>query len=77
MKCPTCRCHIEPKLDVRSLLTAIAFTLLVGILGGLFLYHEFLIPQYDQRIEKDKEIKKDLRDNYVPSPIKPELKKKG
>jgi len=77
MKCPTCKnaIHIDPKLDVRSLLAVIAFTLLVGILGGLFLYHEFLIPQYEQRIEKDREIKKDLRDNFVPS--RPEPKKKG
>ena len=75
MKCPTCHCHIDPKLDWRSLLAIIALTLLVGFVGTIFFYNWKIIPKWDQQIEKDKEIKKDLRDNYVPS--RPEQKKKG
>ncbi len=74
MNCPTCRCHIEPKLDVRSLFTAIALTALIFFVGGLFFYHELLIPRFEQRIEKDKTIKEELQKNYMPN--RPEPKKK-
>ncbi len=75
MNCPICQSHIDPKLDVGSLFTAIALTALLFFIGGLFFYHGLLIPKYEQKIEKDGEIKKELRDNYVPS--RPEPKKKG
>jgi uncharacterized protein YneF (UPF0154 family) len=56
-------------------LAIIALTLLVGFLGGLFFSDWKMTPKFERQIEKDKEIKKDLRDNYVPS--RPEIKKKG
>ena len=67
MKCPTCHCHIDPKLDWRSLLAIIALTLLVGFLGGLFFSDWKMTPKFERQIEKDREIKKELEKNYVPT----------
>ncbi len=75
MKCPVCRCHIEPKLNVRTLLTVVAITLLIAFMGGIFFSDWKMTPKFEQRIEKDNQIKKELRNDYVP--IKPESKKKG
>ncbi len=66
MKCPICKHHIEPHLDWRSILTIFALTGLIFFIGGLFFYHEFLVPKFEQRIERDGEIKKDLQRGYVP-----------
>ncbi len=77
MKCPFCASYVAPKDNWRSILTAFIFALLVGFLGGLFFSDWKMTPKFEQRIEKDNQIKKDLRDNFVPSPIKPEPKKKG
>jgi len=74
MKCRFCGCYQKPKLDVRSLFTAIALTALIFFIGGLFFYHELLIPRYDQKIEKDKEIKKELQKGYLPPKVDPKGK---
>jgi hypothetical protein len=67
MKCPTCHCHIDPKLDWRSLLAIIALTLLVGFVGTIFFYNWKMTPKFERQIEKDREIKKELEKNYVPT----------
>lgn len=76
MKCLFCGCYVEPKDNWRSILVAFIFALLLGFLGGLFFFDWKMTPKFERRIEKDDQIKKDLKDNFVPSPIKPETRKK-
>ena len=66
MKCRFCNSHVEPKDNWRSILVAFTFALLVGFLGGLFFSDWKLIPKFEQKIEKDKLIKEELRKGYVP-----------
>ncbi len=73
--CPTCHSHIDPKFDVRTLLTVIAITVLITFVGTILFYDWKIVPKFEQRIEKDGEIKKELQKNYVPQ--RPEPKKKG
>ncbi len=75
MKCHVCGCFVDPKLDVRTLLTVIAFTLLIAFVGGIFFCDWKLTPKFEQRIEKDKVIKEELRKGFTPP--NPEPKKKG
>ena len=75
MKCPFCASYVEPKDNWRSILVAFIFALLMGFLGGLFFSDWKMVSKLDKQIEKDNRIKKDLRDNFVPS--RPEPKKKG
>ena len=76
MKCRYCGCKVESKIDWRSLITAIALNALIFFIGGLFFYHELLIPKYEQRIEKDKSIKEELQKGYLPPKGKIDLKPK-
>ncbi len=74
MKCPVCKCYQEPKLDVRSLLAAIAITALISFIGGIFFTDWKLTPKFEQRIQKDDEAKKELQKGYIPP--RPEIRKK-
>ncbi len=74
MNCPLCGCFIEPKLDIRSLLAAIAITALISFIGGIFFYDWKLVPKFEQKIQKDGEIKKELEKGFIPS--RPEIRKK-
>jgi len=66
VKCSVCKSHIDPKLDTRTLLTVIAVTLLIAFVGGIFFCDWKLTPKYEQKIEKDGEIKKELQKGYLP-----------
>jgi len=38
----------------------------MGFLGGLFYFDWKMTPKFEQRIEKDRVIKEELRKGYVP-----------
>ena len=67
MKCRFCNSHVEPKDNWRSILVAFTFALLIGFLGGLFFSDWKMTPKFERQIEKDREIKKELEKNYVPT----------
>jgi len=67
VKCRFCNSHVEPKDNWRSILVAFTFALLIGFLGGLFFSDWKMTPKFERQIEKDREIKKELEKNYVPT----------
>ncbi len=74
MKCPVCRCSVDSKTDWRMTIILMLLIFIVGIgVGWTGLYLQ-VRPLFVNQLQKDGEIKKELRDNYMPS--KPEVKKK-
>jgi len=75
VKCRFCNSHVEPKDNWRSILAVAALVGWLSFMAGQVWTKHQIGPLFDQRIEKDDQIKKGLRDNFVPN--QPEIKKKG
>ncbi len=72
MNCPYCKSWMEAKTDWRIIISVITLCLLIGFIGGIFFFDWKMTPRFERKIEKDMEIKKELREGYLPP--KPEKK---
>jgi len=72
MHCKYCKSYVAPRMNWNIVLIAIAFSLLVGFISGQLFLIQKVHPIFEARIERDGEIKEELRKWYTPP--RPETK---
>lgn len=71
MKCPICRCSVDSKTDWRMTIILILLIFIIGIGIGWNAFYLQVKPLLINQIKKDGEIKKELREGYLPPKVDP------
>ena len=66
MKCRLCNSQIEPKDNWWSILAVAALIGWLSFMAGQVWTRHQISPLYEQRIQKDGEIKRELQKGYLP-----------